>query len=178
MEIQKNKYQIEVINDDELSILKIFLTPGELVWSLDKDIDYKNPIEIFRKDDKCLFDNLTWFMNQEYVKSTNAQSQYDKDKNCFIWISEHPDNIDVNNQAKNHTARLIIKRFDDSFLIYPFTPIKENKGNSVITFSYNTTRCKALNLVTEKPIQDDMLLIYKKTCNNLSIENKNKNQKK
>lgn len=171
------RLQIEFIDEDNNVLIKILLAPNKLVWAFDKHLDYKNPVEIFRKDDKVLFNNLLWFMNQEYVKSNNNESQYDKDKNNFIWISENIDIVDRDNPGKNHTPRLIIKRTVDSLLIYPFTPISDNNSNKAVTFSYKATRYQALNLETETPIQDDMLLFYKKTFKNELIES-NKNKKK
>lgn len=86
-------------------------------------ISLSNPIVITKNDSKVLFQNLSWFMDQEYKGLMQDEDRAYKDDDHFVWIS------DVESFRKDEgTPRIVIDRTEDSIAISKRIPLIEKTG--------------------------------------------------
>ena len=153
---------IEYIEDDKI-IIEMFYMADEFVWVLySKNIIVNNDCE--------LYEEICKIMNNNYIFQDNIPCF--KKKDMLVWLSDQYCDID-DIESVSRVNRLIIKRFNDSFLISVSNPFFEknniNKSSYLVSFSPLFNGFYSRNIESGLTLQDDFCIMYqnlfdKKRC--------------
>lgn len=111
-------------------------------------ISESNPIVITKKDGKVLFNNLNWFLDQQYKgKSKELDKQY-KDDTKFEYLSDIESPLGVEG-----TPRIVIERDKDSVSISERIPALNQRVNISGGQVVVDTRCSILEESNKKTVQ-------------------------
>ena len=116
-------------------------------------ITENNPIVITKKESKVLFNNLNWFLDQQYTdKSNDLEKQY-KDNSRFEYLSDVRSHLgDVG------TPRIVIEREKDSISISERIPVLKERINisgGQVVFDVRNSILEEHNSKTDKSIKPD-----------------------
>ena len=149
-------------------ISSMSFAPSYFIWGFDGDRKELNPV-IITQDQRVLYDNLCWLMDQDYAFSEESGLYSSKTKDRLEFMSD--------NTARwaEDTPRLVMVRRDQAIEAFYRVPSEEVEETGFpirerrVAFGPAHNGQAADNTVTGSSLQDDIIKVFNYTLRNERI---------